>query len=108
MFGSDMGELMKQAKDMQKKLQDAQKQVVNIEVTGESGAGLVKVSMNGKCDVKKVDIDTELLTGEKAVLEELIAFAINDAVRKVEREKKEKLGKLSGNLGLPEGMKMPF
>lgn len=108
MFNGDMGELMKQAKQMQEKLQQAQEEVTRIEVAGQSGAGLVSVSLNGKYDAKSVSINADLLKEDKAVLEDLIAAAFNDAVRKLEKEKADKMGELTGGLGMPGGMKMPF
>lgn len=108
MFNGDMGELMKQAKQMQEKLQQAQEEVTRIEVAGQSGAGLVSVSLNGKYDAKSVSINADLLKEDKAVLEDLIAAAFNDAVRKLEKEKADKMGELTGGLGIPGGMKMPF
>jgi len=108
MFNGDMSELMKQAKQMQEKLQQAQEKVTQIEVIGQSGAGMVKVCLNGKFDAKNVSIDPDLLQEDKEVLEDLIAAAFNDAVRKVEKEKAEKMGALAGDIGLPTGTKMPF
>ena len=108
MFNGDMGELMKQAKQMQEKLQQAQEEVTRIEVTGRSGAGLVSVCLTGKYDAKNVSIDTDLLKEDKEVLEDLIAAAFNDAVRKLEKEKADKMGQFTGGMGLPGGMKMPF
>lgn len=103
-----MGDLMKKAQQMQEEMQKAQEEAAKAEVTGESGAGLVKVVMNGRHDVRKVDIDPSLLGEEKDVLEDLLAAAINDAVRRVEEEQKDKMSGLMSGMGLPPGFKMPF
>jgi len=86
----DMNDIMKQAQQMQADLQKAQEEVAKTEVTGESGAGLVKVTMNGRHDVSSVDIDPSLMQEEKEVLEDLLAAAVNDAVRRIEEYQKEK------------------
>ena len=101
--------LMKQAQAMQDNLKKAQEELALIEVTGESGAGLVKVTMTCKHDVKRVEIDPSLLADDKDMLEDLIAAAFNDAVRKAEDVSQAKMGKLAGGMpGLPGGMKFPF
>jgi len=104
MVGGNMGDLMKQAQKMQEQLQKQQEELAKAEVTGESGAGLVKIVMTGRHDVKKVDIDSSLMTEDKEILEDLLAAAVNDAVRKIEESNK---GAMSG-LGMPPGFKMPF
>jgi hypothetical protein len=81
---------------------------MNMEIHGESGAGLVKVVMTGKHDVKRVTIDPTLVGEDKEVLEDLIAAAVNDAVRKVEVESQGKMGNMTSGMGLPPGFKMPF
>ncbi len=103
-----MGNLMKQAQEMQEKIQRAQEELANAEVTGESGAGLVQIQMNGRHDVKRVNIDASLMTEEKDILEDLVAAAINDAVRKIETNNQEKMASLTGGMGMPPGFKMPF
>ncbi|SIS99838.1 hypothetical protein SAMN05421760_11085 [Neptunomonas antarctica] len=103
-----MGDLMKQAQKMQEDLQKAQAEVANLEVNGESGAGLVKIVMNGRHDVKSVSIDDSLLEEEKDILEDLIAAAVNDAVRKVETQSQEKMAKITGGMAMPPGFNMPF
>jgi len=107
----DFGDLMKQAQQMQSSLQDAQAEIAHLEVQGESGAGMVKVVMNGRYEVKNVEIDPALLTEDKEFLEDLLAAACNDTVRKVEKAQSEKMqevgGGLLGGLNLPFG-KMPF
>ena len=104
----DLGDIMKQAQQMQEKMTDLQKDLASINVTGESGAGLVKVTMNGRHDVSNVEIDSSLFTEEKEMLEDLLAAAINDAVRRVEEANKDMVGKLTGGMQLPPGFKMPF
>ncbi len=86
-----MGNLMKQAQEMQEKIQRAQEELANAEVSGESGAGLVQIQMNGRHDVKRVNIDASLMQEDKEILEDLIAAAINDAVRKIETNNQEKM-----------------
>lgn len=105
---TDLNEIMKQAKRMQEQFQKAQQDLANLVIAGESGAGLVRVSMNGRHDVVKVDLSDSLMTEEKEVVEDLIAAAINDAVRKLEEKSKESLGGLVGGMKLPEGFKLPF
>ncbi|MGV6807213.1 MAG: YbaB/EbfC family nucleoid-associated protein [bacterium] len=104
----DMNELMKQAQQMQQKMQDLQSEVANLEVTGESGAGMVKVVMTGRHDVKRVSVDSDLMSEDKSLLEDLLAAAVNDAVRKVESAGKEKMSQLTGGVQMPPGFKMPF
>ena len=104
----DINELMKQAQQMQGKMAEMQEQAANVEVTGESGAGMVKVIMTGRHDVRKVTLDTSLMQEDKEFLEDLLAAAVNDAVRKVESQSKEALGKMTGGMNLPSGFKMPF
>ena len=98
-----LGDLMKQAQEMQSRLQDAQNEIASLEIVGESGAGMVKVTMNGRHEVKKVDIDPALLGEDKQVMEDLFAAACNDAVRKVEKAQTEKMASLTGGLNLPFG-----
>jgi nucleoid-associated protein EbfC len=107
MFGN-MGDLMKQAQQMQEKMQKMQEDLANAEVTGSAGAGLVSVVMNGRHDVRKVTVDPTLLTEDKEMLEDLLAAAVNDAVRKVEDKNKELMGSLTGGMQMPPGFKMPF
>jgi len=109
MFGGKggLGNLMKQAQDMQKNMQVAQEEIAKMEVSGESGGGMVKVVMTGKHELIKVTIDDALMD-DKEMLEDLFAAAVNSAVRNVEDVSKEKMGGLTGGMELPEGMKMPF
>ena len=108
MFKGGMGNLMKQAQKMQEDMQRVQEELANAEVEGESGAGLVKVTMTGRHDVKRVAIDPSLMEEDKEMLEDLLAAAVNDAVRKVESNNKEKMAGLTSGMNLPEGFKMPF
>jgi DNA-binding YbaB/EbfC family protein len=108
MMKGGMGGLMKQAQQMQEKMQAMQEEVANSEVVGESGAGLVKVVMTGRHDVKSVTLDDSLMSEDKDLLEDLLAAAVNDAVRKVESVNKEKMASVTGGLNLPPGMNLPF
>jgi DNA-binding YbaB/EbfC family protein len=101
-------DMLQQARQMQEELQKTQESLAQREVTGESGAGLVTVTMNGRHDVRRVQIDDSVLSEEKAVLEDLLAAAVNDAVRKVEAENREAMSELASGMGLPPGFKMPF
>ena len=100
--------LMKQAQQMQENLKKAQEEIAAMEVEGQAGAGMVKVTMTGRHDVKRVSIDPSLMGDDKDMLEDLIAAAINDAVRRVETVTQEKMGGLTSGFGLPPGMKLPF
>jgi len=104
----DINSLMQQAQAMQEKMQQAQEELAGIEVEGSAGGGLVQVTMTCKYDVRKVSIDDDLLSEDKEVLEDLVAAALNDAVRKVESATQEKMSGLTAGLGLPGGMKLPF
>lgn len=108
MMKGQLAGLMKQAQAMQDNLKKAQEELALIEVEGQSGAGLVKVVMTCKNDVKRVTIDPSLLTDDKDMLEDLVAAAFNDAVRRAEATSQEKMGKLTAGMPLPPGMKMPF
>lgn len=104
-----LGNLMKQAQAMQENMQKAQEELANIEVTGEAGGGMVRLVMTCRHDVKSVTIDPELMgdVEDKDILEDLVAAAMNDAVRKVEKTSQDKMSGLTGGLDIP-GMKMPF
>ncbi|GHB55344.1 nucleoid-associated protein [Psychrosphaera saromensis] len=108
MFKGGMGNIMKQAQAMQDKMAKVQEDLAKMEVVGESGAGLVKVTMLGSHSVKRVDIDESLMEDDKDMLEDLVAAAINDAVRRVEENNKEQMSKVTGGMGMPPGMKLPF
>ena len=103
-----ISDLMQQAQKMQADMQKAQEELSNAEVQGESGAGLVSVVMTGRHDVKRVTIDDSVFSEDKEVLEDLLAAAVNDAVRKVEAHNREAMSGLTAGLNLPPGMKMPF
>lgn len=108
MLKGGMGNLMKQAQEMQEKMQQVQEEAAQAEVFGESGAGMVKVTMNGRHDISKVDIDPSVMEEDKELLEDLLAAAVNDAVRKVEANSKAQMEKATEGLNLPPGFKMPF
>lgn len=103
-----MGDIMKQAQQMQEQMQQAQEELANAQVEGQAGAGLVKVVMTGRHDVKSVAIDDSLLTEDKEILEDLLAAAVNDAVRRVETNNQEKMSQMTAGMNLPPGFKMPF
>ncbi len=93
---------------MQEKMAELQNQAANTEVTGESGAGMVQVVMTGRHDVRKVTVDPSLMSEDKELLEDLLAAAVNDAVRKVESKSKAAMSSMTGGMDLPPGFKMPF
>lgn len=103
-----IGQLMKQAQKMQENLQKAQEELSNIEVTGESGGGMVKVVMTCRHEVRRVEIEPTLLGDDKEMLEDLIAAAINDAIRRADRTAQERMGELTAGLGLPAGLNLPI
>ncbi|MES1932256.1 hypothetical protein T35B1_06590 [Salinisphaera shabanensis T35B1] len=103
-----LGKIMQQAQAMQGKMQEAQAELAKMEITGESGAGLVKVVMNGKHEVKNVIIDPSVFEEDREFSEDLIAAAINDAVQRVSAASKEKMSEMTGGLDLPPGMNLPF
>ncbi|HIE86900.1 MAG TPA: YbaB/EbfC family nucleoid-associated protein [Pseudomonadales bacterium] len=107
-LGEGLGDLMKQAQQMQERVQKLQEEIAKTEVTGESGAGLVKITMTGRHDVRKVNIDSSLLGEAKDVLEDLIAAAMNDAVRRAEKNQQDKMSELTAGIPLPPGFKLPF
>ena len=110
MFGKGgMGNLMKQAQMMQERMQKMQEEVAKMEVTGESGAGMVKITITGSHNVRRVAIDPSLLQDDdQEMLEDLIAAAFNDAVRRAEEQNKAKMAETTGGMQLPPGFKMPF
>ncbi|CAA9891377.1 conserved hypothetical protein [Candidatus Methylobacter favarea] len=103
-----LGNIMQQAQKMQEDLKKAQEELSAVEITGESGGGLVKIIMTGKREARKVTIDNSLLGEDKDMLEDLVASAINDAVNKVARMKKEKMTAITAGIPLPPGFQMPF
>ena len=103
-----LGNIMKQAQKMQENMQKAQQELASLEVTGKSGAGLVTVVMTGKHDVRKVSIDDSLMSEDKEMLEDLLAAAVNDAVRQIETKTKDHMSDAVSGMGLPPGMNLPF
>lgn len=103
-----IGNLMKQAQKMQADVQRAQEEIATMEVTGESGGGLVSVIMTGRHDVKRVEIAAELMQDDKSMIEDLVAAALNAANRRVEAMTKEKMADVAVGIDLPPGMKLPF
>jgi nucleoid-associated protein EbfC len=108
MMKGQLAGLMKQAQQMQENLKKAQDEIAAMEVEGQAGAGMVKVTMTGRHDVKRVSIDPSLMGDDREMLEDLIAAAVNDAVRRIEAATQERMGGLTAGLGLPPGMKLPF
>jgi nucleoid-associated protein EbfC len=107
MMKNQLAGLMKQAQAMQENMKKAQEEIARLEVEGQAGAGLVKVTMTGRHDVKRVAIDPSLLAEDKGMLEDLVAAAVNDAVRRVEAATREKVADIAGGLGLPPGFTLP-
>jgi DNA-binding YbaB/EbfC family protein len=101
-------DLMQQAQKMQADMQKKQQELASAEVRGEAGAGLVSVVMTGRHDIKRVSIDDAVLSEDKEVLEDLLAAAVNDAVRKVEAHNRDAMSGLTAGLNLPDGFKLPF
>jgi nucleoid-associated protein EbfC len=108
MLKGGLGNLMRQAQQMQETMQKAQAELAEMEITGESGAGMVKVVLNGRHEAKSVTIEPKLLGEDKGMLEDLVASAFNDAVRKLAARSQEKYAGLMSGLNLPPGMKLPF
>ena len=108
MMKGGLGNFMKQAQQMQENMKNMQEKLASIEVEGQSGAGMVKVVMTCRYDVKRVTIDDSLVGDDKDMLEDLIAAAVNDAVRRVESTTQEKMTGLTSGMALPPGMKLPF
>jgi DNA-binding YbaB/EbfC family protein len=103
-----IGQLMKQAQQMQAEMKKAQEEMADLTVTGESGAGMVRITMTCKHEVRGLDIDDSLLGDDKDMLEDLIIAAFNDAVRRVEQTVQERFSGMASGLSLPPGMKLPF
>lgn len=103
-----LGGLMKQAQKMQEDMQKAQAELATMEVEGQAGGGMVKVTMNGRHEIRRVNIDDSLMGDDKDMLEDLVAAAVNDAVRKVEQQSSDKMSGLTAGMNLPAGMKLPF
>tara|TARA_B100001123_G_C15010871_1_gene907506 strand:+ start:289 stop:612 length:324 start_codon:yes stop_codon:yes gene_type:complete len=106
---NNFNDMMKKAQEMQSKMKEMQESLASLEVEGSSGGGVVKIVMNCKNEIKKIDIDPSIIKNdEKEVLEDLLMAAINDAKTKAEEKSQDEMKKLTGGLGLPPGMKMPF
>ena len=106
---NNFNDMMKKAQEMQKKMQEIQESLANLEVEGTAGGGMVKITMNCKNEVKKIELDPSIIKEEeKQMMEDLIVAALNDAKSKAEEKSQEEMKKLTGGLGLPPGMKMPF
>ena len=106
---NNFNDMMKKAQEMQKKMQEIQESLANLEVEGTAGGGMVKIIMNCKNEVKKIELDPSIIKEEeKQMMEDLIVAALNDAKTKAEEKSKEEMAKLTGDLGLPPVMKMPF
>lgn len=109
MFGKGgLGNLMKQAQQMQERMQKMQEEIAQLEVTGEAGAGLVKVTINGAHNCRRIEIDPSLMEDDKEMVEDLVAAAFNDAVRRAEEMQKDKMASVTSGMQLPPGMKFPF
>ncbi len=103
-----IGQLMKQAQEMQANMKKAQEEMASISVTGESGGGMVRITMTCKHQVQSVEIDDSLIGDDKDMLEDLVVAAFNDTLRKVEKTVQEKFSGMASGLNLPPGMKLPF
>jgi len=103
-----IGQLMKQAQQMQEKMKQAQDELANITVVGESGGGMVSITMTCKNEIKKINIDDVLFNEEKDMLEDLLIAAFNDAARRAEKKTQESMSGMTSGLNLPPGMKLPF
>lgn len=103
-----LGQLMRQAQQVQEKMKQAQDELASLEITGEAGAGMVKITLDGKRQAKQVQIDAAAMDEDKEFLEDLIAAAINDAEQKIEVATKDKMAAATGGMGLPPGMNLPF
>jgi len=105
---ANFGNMMKQAEALQRNMQKAQEEIAQMEVVGEAGGGMVQVTMTGKHEVKRVQIEPVVIGDDREMLEDLVAAAINDAVRRVETESQQRMSSLMSGLRLPPGFKMPF
>jgi DNA-binding YbaB/EbfC family protein len=103
-----LGNMMKQAQKMQADMQKAQEEIANMEVEGQSGGGMVKVVMNGRHEVRRVELDDSLMQDDKEMIEDLLAAAVNDAVRRIETESSERMSSVTAGMNLPGGLKLPF
>lgn len=107
-MAGNIGNMMKQAQALQANMQKAQAEIAAMEVTGESGGGMVKVTLNGRHEAKRVQIDPSVPMDDREMLEDLVAAAINDAVHRLESASQQKMAGLMGGLNLPPGLKLPF
>ncbi|MDH5485660.1 MAG: YbaB/EbfC family nucleoid-associated protein [Gammaproteobacteria bacterium] len=103
-----IGNMMKQAQKMQADMEKAQAEIANMEVEGQSGGGMVKVTMNGRHEVRRVSLDDSLMGDDKEMIEDLLAAAVNDAVRRIEQQSQEKMSGVTAGINLPGGLKLPF
>ena len=103
-----IGNLMKQAQKMQADMQKAQEEIANMEVEGQAGGGMVKVTMNGRHEIRRVSLDDSLMDDDKEMIEDLLAAAVNDAVRRIEQESQSRMSGLTDGMSLPGGLKLPF
>ena len=103
-----IGNLMKQAQKMQADMQKAQEEIAQMEVEGQAGGGMVKVTMNGRHEIRRVSLDDSLMSDDKEMIEDLLAAAVNDAVRRVEQESQSRMSGLTDGMNLPGGLKLPF
>lgn len=108
MMKGAIGNMMKQAQKMQEDMKKAQEEVANMEAEGQAGGGMVKVLMNGRHELRKVELDDSLMSDDKEMIEDLLAAAVNDAVRKIEQMSSERMSGVTAGLNLPGGMKLPF
>lgn len=108
MLKGGLGGLMKQAQQMQQNMQKAQAELANIEVEGQAGSGVVKVTMTCGHEVRRVSLDDSVLSDDKEMLEDLIVLALNDAMKKVEATTQQRMSGFTSGMGLPPGMKLPF
>lgn len=108
MMKGGLGGLMKQAQQMQQNMQKAQAELANVEVEGQAGSGMVKVTMTCAHEVRRVSLDDNVLSDDKEMLEDLIVLALNDAMKKAEAISQQRMGNFTGSMGLPPGMKLPF
>jgi hypothetical protein len=108
MMKGGIGNLMKQAQQMQERVKQAQEELTSMEVEGQAGSGMVKVLMTGQHQVKRISLDDSLLQDDKEMLEDLLVLAVNDAVKKIESASQEKMSKATAGMPLPPGMKLPF
>ncbi len=105
---ANLGMLMQQAQKMQEKMQEAQNELAELEVQGEAGGGLVQITMTGQNEVRKIRIDDTLIAEDRDMLEDVVAAAVNDTLRKVKKVVEEKYSGMGAGLGLPAGLKLPF